>query len=147
MDLNGVPFFALMRERMNWLDRRQQVIATNVANADTPGYVARDLRPFEEALGRHGGSASAMGGASSGGMLPLALTNGAHISPGGAAASPFRTQNSGDTETTLNGNRVVLEDEMVRMGEARMNYEAAVGFYQRALGMLRTAARAPGRGA
>lgn len=147
MDLNGVPFFALMRERMSWLDRRQQVIATNVANADTPGYVARDLRPFEEALSRHSVGGALAGPSMGGGVLPLAVTDGAHISPGGGApASPYRTQTSGDTETTLNGNRVVLEDEMVRMGEARMNYEAAVGFYQRALGMIRTAARAPGRG-
>lgn len=148
MDLNGVPFFALMRERMSWLDRRQQVIATNVANADTPGYVARDLRPFEEALSRHSGGGGALSGPSlGGGMLPLAVTDSAHIRPaGGAPASPYRTHAQADSETTLNGNRVVLEDEMVRMGEARMNYEAAVGFYQRALGMLRNAARAPGRG-
>ena len=80
----------------------------------------------------------------SGGMLPLAVTDSAHLSPAGAPASPYRTHPQADSETTLNGNRVVLEDEMVRMGEARMNYDAAIGFYQKSLGLLRMAARRPG---
>lgn len=144
MDLNGVPFFALMRERMGWLDRRQQVIAENVANADTPGYTARDLQPFAQALQRQaGGVGGAAGGAPAG--VSLARTNRMHISTTTAGGSEWAARPSADTETTLNGNRVVLEDEMVRMSETRMNYDAAVGFYQRALGMLRTASRAPGR--
>lgn len=147
MDLNGVPFFALMRERMGWLDRRQQVIAENVANADTPGFVARDMQPFASALARHSRLTppSVGGGLSATGPVPLAQTDAQHIAITTSAPSPFQARAVGDTETTLNGNRVVLEDEMVRMSETRMNYDAAVGFYQRALGMLRTAARAPGR--
>jgi flagellar basal-body rod protein FlgB len=47
----------------------------------------------------------------------------------------------------MDGNGVVLEDEMIKMTDARMNYDAAIGFYQKSLGMLRTAIRAPGRGA
>ncbi len=50
-----------------------------------------------------------------------------------------------DSETTLDGNKVVLEDQMAKMTEARMDYEAAIGFYQKSLDMLRMAARAPGK--
>jgi flagellar basal-body rod protein FlgB len=40
---------------------------------------------------------------------------------------------------------VVLEDQMIKMTDARMNYDAAIGFYQKSLSLLRMAARAPGR--
>ena len=50
-----------------------------------------------------------------------------------------------DSETTLDGNKVVLEDQMAKMTEARMDYEAAIGFYQKSLEMLRMAARPPGK--
>src|SRR5487761_1715476 len=43
MDLSQVPLFAALSKRMAWLTERQTVLAQNVANADTPGYVAQDL--------------------------------------------------------------------------------------------------------
>ena len=51
-----------------------------------------------------------------------------------------------DTETTLDGNSVVLEEEMMKMTDARMNYDAAISFYQKSLGLLRMATRRPGAG-
>ena len=53
---------------------------------------------------------------------------------------------SPDSETTLNGNSVVLEEEMIKMSDARMNYDAAISFYQKSLGMLKLAIRKPGAG-
>ena len=47
-------------------------------------------------------------------------------------------------ETTLDGNSVVLEEEMMKMSDTRMNYDAAVSFYQKSLDLLRTAAKKPG---
>ena len=40
---------------------------------------------------------------------------------------------------------VVLEEEMMKMSDARMNYDAAISFYQKSLGLLRMASRAPGK--
>ena len=48
-------------------------------------------------------------------------------------------------EITLDGNGVVLEEQSMKLIEARMDYEAAIGFYQKSLGLLRMAARAPGK--
>ena len=45
------------------------------------------------------------------------------------------------SETTLDGNAVTLEDQMLKMADARMNYDTAVGFYQKSMTLLRTAAR------
>jgi len=50
-----------------------------------------------------------------------------------------------DSETTLNGNAVSLEDQMLELTDARMNYDAAISFYQKSLGLLKLASRAPGR--
>ena len=47
MDLNGIPLFSLISGRMSWLSARQSVLAENVANGDTPNYVARDLKPLD----------------------------------------------------------------------------------------------------
>jgi len=47
MDLNGVPLFSLLTDRMSWLATRQSTLAQNVANADTPGFVARDIKPMD----------------------------------------------------------------------------------------------------
>ena len=49
-----------------------------------------------------------------------------------------------DSETTLDGNQVVLEEQMLKMNEARGDYDAAVGFYQKALSMLHEAVHKPG---
>jgi flagellar basal-body rod protein FlgB len=59
--------------------------------------------------------------------------------------SAFKAQRKPDSETTLDGNSVVLEEEMIKMSDARMNFDAAVGFYQKSLNLLRMASRAPGR--
>jgi flagellar basal-body rod protein FlgB len=40
---------------------------------------------------------------------------------------------------------VVVEEQMLKMAESRMSYDAAIGFYQKSMQMLRMAARAPGR--
>ena len=47
MELTNLPVFGLIRQRMNWLNQRQEVIAQNVANADTPAYLAQDLKAFD----------------------------------------------------------------------------------------------------
>ena len=47
MNLPDSPAASMLRERMTWLNQRQDVLSQNVANADTPGYVARDLKPLD----------------------------------------------------------------------------------------------------
>jgi flagellar basal-body rod protein FlgB len=67
-------------------------------------------------------------------------------SPNAPAPGGWTSKVTPGSETTLDGNKVVLEEEMLKMSEARMGYDAAVGFYQKSLGLLRLAARPPGRG-
>lgn len=144
MRLDDIPLFAMLKGRMNYLSARQRVIAENVANADTPGFTPRDIAApsFEQAM-----RAAQGGPAGHAGVGGLARTNPAHIAgPGGSTrASPFTPERSPDSETRQDGNSVVLEEEMLKMAESRMNYDAAISFYQKSLNLLRMAARAPGR--
>ena len=134
MGIADLPLLSQIKGRLGWLDERQRVIAQNVANADTPGYVARDLKQpadFAAAL-------------RSSGALQMTRTSAMHIAPAGSAAR-FEVNRSPDSETTLDGNSIVVEEQMLKMAESRMAYDAAIGFYQKSLNMLRLAARAPGR--
>lgn len=139
MDLTQIPLFAMLRGRMGYLTERQQVIAENVANADTPGFLPKDLKPF---------TFQAQMQAQSTAMTPT-VTDPGHMQPANAKSSSvtsgFKPVTTRDSETTLDGNAVVLEEEMMKLTDARMNYDAAISFYQKSLSMLRTAARAPGK--
>ena len=136
MALDDIPLFSMLKDRLNYLNQRQQVIAQNVANSDTPGYVPNDLKPFTI-------TADA--------SLPLATTqtNAAHLSAPGASASAsasaWRPQASPDSETRLDGNQVELEEEMMKMQDARLNYETALGLYQKSLSLIQLALKAPGK--
>ncbi|HEY9218361.1 MAG TPA: flagellar basal body rod protein FlgB [Phenylobacterium sp.] len=136
MNLGDIPLFSMLKSRLGYLTERQRLISQNVANSDTPGYRPQDLKPF-------GFSAQIAAAHGASGADQPARTNKAHLSgtvrrPAGARAVEGR-----DSEITLDGNAVSLEEQMLKMGEAKMNYDAAIGFYQKSLGMIRMAARSP----
>jgi flagellar basal-body rod protein FlgB len=142
MTLDDIPLFSMLRGRLSYLNQRQQVVAQNIANADTPNYTPRDLNGFS--FQTHMANQPAVGSSSIGGSTPHMLktaTSADGVSPG----KPWKVQRAPDSETTLDGNQVVLEDQMMKMSEARMNYDAAITFYQKSLGLIRMAVRPPGR--
>ncbi|MEH0069574.1 flagellar basal body protein [Pannonibacter sp. Pt2-lr] len=47
MSLTDLPMFRAIKSKMQWHQARQGVLAENVANADTPGYRARELKAFK----------------------------------------------------------------------------------------------------
>jgi flagellar basal-body rod protein FlgB len=140
MDSNDIPLLSMLRSRLGYLSQRQRVISQNVANADTPGFKPQDLKPFS-----YHAEQAAMAGSAAGGQ---AVTQPGHMQLGGGAnaagGQAFKATNTKDSETTLDGNSVVLEEEMMKMSDARMNYDAAVSFYQKSLDLLRMAAKKPG---
>lgn len=126
MSINDTPYFALLRARLDFLGDRQKLIAENIANASTPGYTPRDLdaAAFERAM------AQAADVGSSGAAMRMPTS---------------RVLTRPDSETTLDGNSVVLEDQAMRAMEVRMQYETGLSLYQKGLQLMRMAARAPGR--
>jgi flagellar basal-body rod protein FlgB len=134
MGFTDLPLLGQIKGRLNWLDERQRVVAQNIANSSTPGYAARDLKQPAD-------FAAAM---KAGGGLQMARTNAAHIAPAPANVARFSSESAPDSETTLDGNSVVLEEQMLKMSESRMAYDAAIGLYQKSMTMLRMAAKKPG---
>ncbi|PZO47089.1 MAG: flagellar basal body rod protein FlgB [Alphaproteobacteria bacterium] len=136
MDLANTPFFGLLRQRLDHLSERQRLIAENIANASTPGYRPRDVdtADFERMVmsaGRSGG-------------VTLARTSPGHMGAGGGSGS-VAVVTRDDSETTIDGNAVVLEEQMTRATETRMAFETGIALYQKGLELIRLAARAPGR--
>jgi flagellar basal-body rod protein FlgB len=148
MGPDDIPLFAMLKSRMGYLSQRQKVIAQNVANGDTPDYQPRDLKAYsfkatldQQATGQpyRGGPVSPT--ATNG--VQMMATSATHMAPS-RPVSPWRSPEQADSETTLDGNSVTLEDQMLKMTDARMNYDAAVSFYQKSMAMLRTSTRRPG---
>jgi flagellar basal-body rod protein FlgB len=137
VDLANTPFFGMLRQRLDQLSQRQQLIAENIANASTPGYRPRDVdtAAFERMLSS----------SSNGGGITLARTNAGHMGAGGASNGGVAVVTRNDSETTIDGNAVVLEEQMARAAETRMQFETGIALYQKGLELMRMAARAPGR--
>ena len=133
MDLPDVPLLSMLRERMNWLHQRQDVLSQNVANADTPGFVARDLKPldFEQALGETANGASLM------------TTNTRHIALTPSHMSKFEDKEAPDQESSPNGNSVTLEAEMVKVSDTQSEFQAAANLYAKTMSMMKTAIGQP----
>jgi flagellar basal-body rod protein FlgB len=137
MELGDIPIFSMLKSRLGYLSDRGRVIAENFANANTPGYQSHDLKPFSfQAHVQSAAGAPAPAGT-------MAMTQPGHMQPPHGTASVQAVKTS-DSEETLDGNGVVLEDEMVKLTQNRMDYEAAIGFYQQSLSMLKMAVKKPG---
>ncbi len=128
----------MLKSRLGYESQREKLISQNVANSDTPGYAPHDLKTFTLPPGMTGSGGGLQ-------MMQPATTDPGHLtSQPSASNSKWKVITSADSETTLSGNQVVLEDQMSKMAEARMDYDAAIGFYQKSLDMLRLAVRKPG---
>jgi len=113
---------------------RQQVIASNIANADTPGYVARDLN-FKEAMRQATGADSSSSlrtssrsqGDGTHGMTHanhIALTGGTGGGPGGASHLAYTVQ----SQPSLDGNSVDLDRERANFADNAVRFEATLRF-------------------
>jgi len=100
----------LAARQASWLLTRESLVAQNVANANTPGYKAIDLKPFEGAL--------------QAASLQLVKTSPGHlgIEESAAAAATPDDASLEKNETYLSGNDVSLEREMMKGGEIARLY-------------------------
>ena len=131
MTLDQIPLFSMLKAKLGYDARRQTVIAQNVANSETPGYAPKDLKAFSFAAAMQEGSA-------------MGRTQAGHMSGRMRSSAAMTPQEAPDTEGKLDGNKVVLEEQMMKMSDARADYDAAISLYQQSMTMLRTAARRPG---
>jgi flagellar basal-body rod protein FlgB len=132
MMISDIPILSMLRTRMQWHQARQEVLAENIANADTPNYQARDLVPPD--FGNELSSASP----SSPSSIGLVRTDPNHIATQGGDTQ-FATDRNVRYEIRPRGNAVSHEDEMMKVAANQMDYEAVTQMYTHSLGLIRTA--------
>ena len=131
MDLNGIPLFSLISGRMSWLSARQSVLAENVANGDTPNYVARDLKPLD--------FQNMLSGQENGSSTHLATTNVRHFDVRAGGRGPYEQEDAFGEGGVPTGNVVSVEQEMIKLSDTQIQYQTATNLYQKAVTMFRTA--------
>jgi flagellar basal-body rod protein FlgB len=134
MDLNQLPIFSLITEKMNFLTKRQEAIAGNLANADTPGYRARtvkapDFSRYIAADGSHGD-------------LKIAKTDKGHIDTtpkrlGGV--SSMEAAIHGREQYSPDGNSVDVSGQVMQMADTQMQYNLASNIYKKQVQLLKLA--------
>lgn len=120
MELNISRAHNLMQEAMDYRAARQDMIASNIANVDTPNYRPRDIR-FEEALAQK--SAELYSDKSN--SLQMTQTSGAHLSGFNASSETKATTFFRDGHTARNdGNSVDLDVESSELAKNSTMFNA-----------------------
>lgn len=112
---------------------RQQLIASNLANADTPQYKAVDFN-FAESMK----AASTVQGQMAG-TAPLQVTSPAHLRGAPAVPPGVRVQFRGELQSSIDGNSVDVDAERAQFADNAVRYEAAVRFLNGQMRDLTTA--------
>ena len=143
MELTDLPMFGLVRRRLDWLNQRQEVIAQNIANADTPKFTSRDLKSFDfrEALRdtTHLTSPARQ-------PVSLTITDPKHIEHQGSEGSGAYkvSKDRLPYETAPDGNQIVLEEQMVKMQETQATHNIMTQLYKKHLQLFKTVIRGGG---
>lgn len=87
--------FTLTSQKREWLATRESLIAGNIANANAPGHISKDIIPFSDVLSRTG--------------LSLASTSPAHLGIESPGISYGSKNSAASFEVTGSGNNVDLE--------------------------------------
>lgn len=125
--LAGDDLVSALGVKLKHLNQRQSVISQNIANSDTPGYKALDLADINfQSVG--------------GGMgVQLQATSPNHISDANSATKFKYLEQKNSGITTLDGNNVNLEEQMLKMAQTDMEYNKTVGLMRQINGLVRTA--------
>lgn len=107
--------FEVYSKALDLRSQRHQVLASNIANADTPNYKARDF-DFSSAM------QNALGGKAAGGTLPMRLSARAHLDGSGGRGSPvlqYRTEH----QSAVDGNTVDMDVERAQIADNALQYQ------------------------
>ena len=130
MDVNSLPIMTAIKKRMSWLNNNQKVISENIANADTPEYMAKELKKQD-----FSSLVESVGAKNNSGVGSLRQAPGAkhEFAPMGGGSDKHTAVES-DTEVSPTGNSVVLEEEMIKMADNQMQYNLAINLYRKNIG-------------
>lgn len=129
MDYSDIKLMSLMQTKMAYHAQNQDVLAQNIANADTPGYRAKELKPLDFAhlalLESH--------------RLEMKATSPEHLS-GARAIQQFREDKVKKTyETTPVKNNVALEEQMAKVAYNNQEYLMTTNLYRKTASLFKIA--------
>jgi flagellar basal-body rod protein FlgB len=122
MPLNLDAYIGIHSQALKLRSQRTEVLATNLANADTPGYRARDI-DFRSAL-----AAAAHVNGLAGGSVPLSTTNAAHLGSATSAGATPELKYRTPLAPSLDGNTVDAQLEQAAFAENTVRYQATLTF-------------------
>ena len=130
MDFSKITVLSAMKKRLAWLGQRQEILAQNIANADTPGQKAKDLKPldFKRLIGRENR------------RIAVRRTNKSHLV--GVFRSPrdfTEKETRKPYETSPTGNSIILEEQMMMLGKSSADHKLMTELYKKHLSMFRIA--------
>jgi len=130
MELSELSLFSVIKKRLAWLGQRQEVIAQNIANSDTPEFKAKDLKPlkFRDLVERKTKP------------LNMTATKANHLPGQRKRESDFKASvERKPFETSADGNSVILEEQMAKMSETQISHRLTNELYKKHMQMIRVA--------
>lgn len=103
--MGPVHLFAIATRHNQYLAARQTTIAGNIANANTPGFKALDLEPFDVTMEQT--------------RLTMAVSKPNHMSPTDSGSTDATVTDGATWDTVHSGNSVSVEQEMLKAGETK----------------------------
>ncbi|HEX4767770.1 MAG TPA: flagellar basal body rod protein FlgB [Lichenihabitans sp.] len=125
--MDPIHLFDLAARQARWLSTSQAVIASNVSNANTPGYKTQTVQPFAEVLDRT--------------QMQLASTNAAHLALDPAEEQKAVAKDDSPWETTESGNSVSIEQEMIKASDVNRAFSLNASLVKAFHGMLMASVR------
>lgn len=126
--LNDISVLGMIQRGMSWMSQNHDVIANNIANADTPDFKAKELKPldFRQVQREQVGA------------VEMTRTASAHMI-GLKPPSLGNVRVDRDTyEISATGNSVNLEEQGVKVARNAMDYQLATTLYSKSVGMIRS---------
>ncbi len=130
MELSNLTLFGMVKNRLSWITQRQEVLAQNIANSDTPKYRPSDLKPynFGELVRRENM------------QLTMKVTEPGHLKGNRPRIRDFSSEVERQPfETSPNGNSVVLEEQMAKVSENEINHRFTTQIYKKHLMLIKIA--------
>lgn len=132
MDLQSLTIMGALKSRMGWLSQNQRVISENVANSDTPNYMAQRLeaQSFSKLVNYLSVQSSGKVEGPDGVSRPISMSRGRDLAP---------TYEDKDAPISPTGNSVELEEEMLRLADNQLEYGLITEIYKKNKGLLTAA--------
>jgi flagellar basal-body rod protein FlgB len=133
MTTENITLFQALGAKMDFLNQRQRVIAQNIANADTPGYRPKDMKPvdFSSVLKNVGNTGRQ--------NVHLESTKSGHMPPPNDVHIDDPRKQKRTYEVAPAGNAVIMEEQLLNSGRTVSDYTLMTNLLRKNMGLIGTA--------